>query len=202
MAATILEQALKKHVNESMADDPYYAAIVCQFLGKMSAGFYESEYVDMVFQNHWPSFDIYDADVFMNIHAQLVMGGIAWAKIEVGHMPSKNNQVDENNRKLSFLPSPFEAKFIPEVGGGADCDGYFTWNFPVGFGIHNPDTDTWTRKEFGPRTLPLEVGTTASYRTLGHFASERGLARWAYGSAFVDAFILLDNNLWTVELQN
>src|SRR5690606_39295719 len=51
--------------------------------------------------------------------------------------------------------------------------------------------------EIVPGLLPLEVGYTDGSRTLLHFAQERGVARWPYGSDTIYLYKVIDDTLWT-----
>lgn len=97
------------------------------YLREIKEGKYDEEIVNVVCQHgHYSSFfDLYDAHIFSVIHKKIKSGKLYYRKIWVGSTPSQNHQVEENNRKLQGLPDPFQAKFIPGVGGGAEDDGYF-----------------------------------------------------------------------------
>lgn len=126
------------------------------------SGEYPQWFVDFVCQRARGSFDSLDAYVLGSILARYRRGELLFTKIQLGSTPLADREREANQALLRALPAPFTALVEPD----ADGDGLLMWS-----------------KE----SVALEIGTTASSRTLMHLEFRQGLARWPYGS---DSIIL------------
>lgn len=195
---TIHQQMLHEIVNEHCAQDSQWVTIVSRVLRLLMEGHWEQPYVDSLVQK-WSryEYDIYDAYAFAQCHAALRVGSVLHATVRVAAGPRADKQVSENNRMLKQLPAPFFAQFR---GNNQDDDGFLAWHEPVLFHrMHAAGQDELT--PIPPSTLPLEIGYTDASRTLLHFAQERGVARWPYGSDTLHLYKVIDDALWSPVIQ-
>jgi hypothetical protein len=145
--------------------------------------------ITQYFPRRKADYDLYDAYAFGVIHSGALSGSILSATIELKSEPCRDTETEENNRILQRLPPPFHALF--EGGPGGPSDGWLSWDTAVRFG--NVLSDGSTKKQMIPPTrLPLEVGYTEAGTTYGHLSTERGLARWPYGSTEVTLLKVID----------
>jgi len=189
---TIHRRMLRETVNERCAQDARWAMAVSRVLQGLMDGYWDTAYVHSLVQK-WNryEYDIYDAYAFAQCHAALHMGKVLYRMIQVGAPPQPDNQVRENNRTLNQLPAPFHARFL---ASNQDDDGFLAWEEPVFF---ESIIESVGPVEIVPGLLPLEVGYTDGSRTLLHFAQERGVARWPYGSDTIYLYKVIDDTLWT-----
>lgn len=111
-------------------------------------------------------------------------------QINIGRTPSADAKRGANAAALSALPGPFVAE-VDLAQNGADADGHFAWTAPINVNMYI-EGDTPVACEMSPRSIPLEIGSTAPSRTLLHVARDLGVARWAYGSEHLLLFLNLD----------
>lgn len=164
--------------------------VITETTVKLTSGFYTD--ADFYFQNYYgkPVPDVYDTVAFL-LARQDVFNGKTWVcDIVIKETPGPDSDVEGNNQKLSLLKTKFsdlkaEAQFIPGRGGGANNDGYFSFE-DMRFYQFNPDNEVVDEKKFS-FTLPLEVGTTAASKTLLHIRTH-GVARWPYHSDTIRVF--------------
>jgi hypothetical protein len=124
-------------------------------------------------------------------YTKVLLGDVGGCKVRVGSSPRGNSEMEENNATLQA------ALFHPFSAFAEDChesDGVFTWSEPV-----KATRFIKTRRsyealtiELSPRSAPLEIGYTHSYRSYIHlFGPEHGLARWCYGDDFIRVLRML-----------
>lgn len=174
---TAMEQAISREVNERI-NDAAWADLLGQTSARMNAGFYPHYILESIVQKHTGAFTIYDAYPFLLIWSALRKARILMFHVSVGETPFKDCQVGEMNKTLAKLPSRFAAHF---VGGLYESDGDFKCLEPTQVNSTNSEVP---RTGIVPsnRVFPLEVGTTASWKTLEHLHKSGGLARWPYAS--------------------
>jgi hypothetical protein len=186
---TIHEQAVKRHLKEVLEgeDRADWQSVLFETLKKMGNNFWW--YLDAVGQKHYNGYTLEDAYAFVQVHSDISMGKVVICRVRTGGVPGSDNSVRGNNELLSSVPKPFEASFEPQTGGGADNDGWFTWNKPIKMQLHSM-TDDGKMVYVKPWLLPLEVGTTAYSKTLLHIRTA-GVARWPYGDEWITVFYRL-----------
>lgn len=194
-----LEQASQEVVAEKM-EDPVWAKVLTETVGKFNSHFWPQDYIDIIFQKGWGRPDIYDAYHFACIHAAIMDGRIAVFQIPVDCVPFGDKEIDENgifknDLVLQELKEPFGGKFW---GGNYDNDGYIGWTKPInallciremaGFVIVPPFGEKNDSGQFVKCCpCPLEVGTTNAGTTHFHLryvfagTGEWAVARWPYG---------------------
>lgn len=175
---TNVQQQLVKIVNKKIVD-ANWCITLSDVLGKLTNGYYEKWYVNMIFQNHerYP-LSIYDAYAFSLIHCDICSGKIVLSKIGLGEIPMKDKCIDINNALLDRLWYPFYGKFW---GGTQDSDGYIDVKEEIEMNSITPDYGKITSMADG--MFPLEVGYTNAGKTMTYLRSNFGrLARWPYDS--------------------
>jgi hypothetical protein len=183
------KSAIEEIVNSSVKENKKYANILVDYMIKLKTGYWEQEYVDAIFQNERDVVDLSDAFCFAKIHSSIYNRDIARLQVFVGKTPSKNEAEEENNNKLKNIPYPFSSEFIPGKGGSATDDGYLCWNKEISGGLYNKEKDVYEEFTIPPRTVPLEVGSTDASRSYFHLFQDESLARWPYGSEWIDVFV-------------
>ena len=137
-------------------------------------------WVGCVCQTHTGRLHPYDGYVMLMLELDLALGQLAVARIRVGQGPAPDKEKDRNETILrAAMPTGWS------VGvGGYDSDGSIDW------GDQRPDfVDLMTMSS--PRLYrgaALEIGTTASHKTLLHLRRRGALARWPYGSEYLWIF--------------
>lgn len=172
------------HVEEFLASGEGAGEVLVQAVRNLRVGYYGQEYVDSIFQEANRTYDIYDAEPFIQIHSGICLGTILLARIWVGSEPSADVEVAENSRKLSRVTEsrPFEASF---KGGKGEQDGVLAWSSPIKM-ERMSDGQTLLVKE---HSAPLEVGYTHAWTSYVHLARYLCLARWCYGSKWITLFV-------------
>ena len=92
---------------------PDVATTVAEVYGRLKrGGYYEQALVDAVFQK-WDRLplELEDAWSFFLVYADIVMGKVRVARINVGCKPSRDDAVEINCRKLKKLQPQFSAAF-------------------------------------------------------------------------------------------
>jgi hypothetical protein len=138
-------------------------------LGRVKAERYPRWFVDFVVQKQRP-LDLFDAYVIGSVLARYRFGELRFLRLDVGASPSADRERVANQAKLDAgLPSGVEAVISPSSRG----DGHLSWR---------------------DHTAVLEIGTTASSRTLEHleFGGE-ALARWPYESGQIVVALKTEN---------
>ena len=167
--------------------------------GFYARGAHNAELQRAIFQNWNESIDMVDAYCFSQVRTLLLGGMLAMTAFDVGAEPLRDSAREENERALRRkLPRGVQA-FVNR----ANCtegDGTVEWSTPI----------TFTRSHFSPEngvehlsrvifprgSAVLEIGTTASTRTLSHLQQVTALARWPYGSRFVTVFARVNSTAW------
>jgi hypothetical protein len=126
--------------------------------------------------------DIYDAAAFAKIWFPLLHGEILHLRIPVGSTPLPNKEEEENARRLSSLPKPFDTTM--EFGLKSQ-DGFLFWNRPIKMARSSGDDIVEEIVVEGGRGAPLEVGATEGSRTAMHFVEYGCLARWPYDQDYI-----------------
>lgn len=111
-------------------------------------------------------------------------GWVAFAHTRVGVGPVADKLADENNARLSGLQPPYRARFAPMLASGYCDDGAFYWDARIQLGARAGSGSEASYFQDAGRA-PFEVGLTKSSRTIQHLMDDGGVARWAYGSAFI-----------------
>ena len=183
MGDTIWEQASETHFDELSTEDPQCIWEIVKRYKKLLS---ENEYDLGIFgQFHQERF-VTPAQIldFAFIRKWLDDGDLTGAIIPLGYEPSKDSEIEENNKKLSVLPEWINAKFF---GGLGDDDGYIKFHEPL----------TLTNDVCGVSRLfdkgvhfPLEVGYTSFTRSYFHLLTQGYLARWPYHSKNIYLFAL------------
>lgn len=178
MSITVKRRAAENAYYERVQAEPLYAAVIADYSRRLRDGFYA--HADWYGQYYYPP-DAVAASVFAFLHTDEALGNIVFCQIYVGSDPSGDSHVEENNQKLSKLPSGFSAKFF---GGLADCDGWLRWDRPIELNAITGEGKE-IKKILPPGDAPLEVGYTNFETTYVHLWGERILARWPYGSEWI-----------------
>jgi hypothetical protein len=167
----------------AIEQNPKWASVISDILIRLNKRFYPSDFVNAILQKY-DRWDMLDAYVFGIIWNHYRAGHILRLDIPIGKGPGRDKEIEGNNLILSRLPGMFKAEFIPQVGCGANDDGFLEWKQPVEFKRAN-DLQSIT---LDPWHLPLEVGSTDAVTTFHHMLLNFGVARWPYHS---DKIILL-----------
>ncbi len=137
-------------------------------------------WADCVCQTHTGRLHPYDGYIMLMLELDLALGQLAMARIHVGQGPAPDKEQDRNETTLRAAMPPGWSVDV----GGYDSDGSIHW------GDRRPDfVDLMTMSD--PRMHPgaaLEIGTTASHKTLLHLRRRGALARWPYGSEYLWIF--------------
>jgi len=160
---------------------PELAASICEARDKIMTCKYDPDFIRFVFQNHWNSVSMEDAFAFAVLWSWWLTGRLFIAKIDVGMEPSRDKHRDGNRLLLQALPGEFRADVWESINY---CDGTISWNAPITMFGHEWEGEQlrMVTREFPAASAPLEIGTTASSRSLLHVFQSLSLARWAYGS--------------------
>lgn len=213
MGGTIWKQLNEEQVNER-CQHPGWAAALTTCVRQMNDGFWDSDYLDIFLQkwDRFRTYTIYDANAFSEIHAALCSGKILLAHIHVGSEPQSDSEIEENDLALSQIeiieyhlyddaglvdaaPIHFSGEFW---GKKTELDGLFEWDEPIHFSIKTAAGEL-IDQNINPQCLPLEVGFTNAWTSLGHLIQERGLARWPYHSQVVTLCKVIDDSWHTVD---
>jgi hypothetical protein len=173
------EDGVRFVVNELVLKDADAAVTISRYCVKMNSGLWSDDYVDAIVQKFSGSYDIYDAYVFAKIHAEILEGLTMFQRIHVGERPSADRFKDSNRAKLGNLMRPFRATITDVRGAAANDDGRLKWDEAITFGQHLGDGRI-QGASCPPWIVPLEIGTTASSRTLAHLGQCGAVARWPY----------------------
>jgi hypothetical protein len=178
--------ALSK-VYAAIAKDPEQVRIAHRYLEKLRDGFYDREWVDVLFQSPFgsnvrPS----DAAAFGMVWVAIHQGAIVHARILVGKMPAADRDLEHNASLLNALPPPFQAKLWC---GNREHDGLLEWSERITL-AHTSEEEVLDEVTLKPGAAPLEVGYTTISKTLAHLNQDRVLARWPYGQRVVTLLAL------------
>lgn len=191
MGSTAVDQAIEEVVSRKL-EDPAWAQILTDTLRKMNSGFWDRAYLNVFLQKHRFKYDLYDAYAVANLHAMINTGRIARIIIDIAEQPIADRHIDEMNAILqNHMSPPFAALFS---GGNYDGDGNIEWTDEVVAQVSkvNDDHTAHFYVRVPPRKISLEVGSTTGAKTLWQIQSERGLARWPYGSNEITVMLLVD----------
>jgi hypothetical protein len=179
---------LQHATHREMMKSPEFAAALPAIVERMQRDF-PRQLIDSIVQKYRDDIDIYDAYAFYRIYEMIDQGKLAITLIDIGRTPRPDDARQANNESLAMLPEPFLAEFIGGTGNGRTDDGAFCWTEPVTM-IKTVDGEE-IEVRLPPMSVPLEVGTTASSRTLSHLRDQPGrggLARWPYHSTAISLF--------------
>lgn len=190
--------SIKDFVEDIFDKNPEIAAEMHKIKYKIRKGYYDKNYIDSIFQLDIRSqFDAHDVYFFYLIHEAILSGKIIKTEVYVKETPFADKDIENNNRVLkNNLPLFFEAKFNPTYGYGYNDDGKLKWTKPLFFEKTTLNEKNEQVKQFvkvGPRSTPLEVGTTKPETTFLHlFKDNTCLSRWAYNSDSISIFCNTD----------
>lgn len=213
MYGTLWEQVNREKTND-LCRSPEGARVIATYVSQMEDGFWDANYLD-IFLQKWDRFNrytIYDACAFSEIHTAIALGQILLVKVHVGTVPYSDSEIEENNLALAQIgdgvyhlwddtgildipPTSFSATFW---GGKADADGLFAWHQPIEFSANTPENGI-VHQTIDPGCIPLEIGYTNAWTSLGHLIQERGLARWPYDSKVITLCKVIDDDWCTVK---
>lgn len=176
--------SMKGAIDRQMTDDPDWASVYYRTLKRLEQGFYDQEWVDVIFQKYEGFIiNIYDAAFFSQ--SWILMGAceLLYCKAQVGEPPGSDEDIAGNNNKLKNLPPPFRATFSPGKGAVIG-DGQLNWNMDLEVGMERGG------KHFGPVVIApgqatLEVGFTRATTTWYILNHQHFLARWPYFSEWI-----------------
>ena len=175
---------MKRAIDRQMTDEPDWASIYYRTLKRLERGFYDQEWVDVIFQGQEGNvINIYDAAFFGQPWILMGRGELLYCKAQVGQPPGSDDDIEGNNNKLKNLPQPFRATFSP--GKGPDIgDGQLYWDEDIEIGMEKGG------KHFGPIVIgrgqaTLQVGMTEATTTWYILNHQRFLARWPYYSEWI-----------------
>lgn len=186
--------------------------LVYKYLGKLRSGGFDAGFVDTVVQKHTrhAEYDIYDAFIFSQIWHDLHSGRMSYFRINLGSLPTADantndldvalrglsgkrvSQVRPDNPERVQLDCLISGSFIGQLG---PADGKLEWTGVIPVTTYNADGNT--RIENVPeKSIPIEVGWTASTTTANHLISRQALARWPYYSKWIH--VLYCNTYWSL----
>ncbi|MCP3763675.1 hypothetical protein NLX67_14965 [Domibacillus sp. A3M-37] len=186
----------KRNLQSKFLKEPEWFPLMYGYIDKLQNGHYEPKYVvDSIFQKSRfnPDIDIVDAYCFAHIWAGIHSEIIITAAIEIGQGPYQDSKVELNNKlleKIADTDCPGKATFVPQQGASANDDGIFKWNEEMWFAKQNHPKGTKTLIPLKDGYLPLEVGSTDSFRTFRHIFQGFGVARWPYNSPYLYVMVL------------
>lgn len=151
---TLHERAVTGTVQEALSV-PEWRSALSAVLVAIRERRYPQWFVDFVVQRGRGDLDVVDAYCVAAVLARYRKGELSFFRVAVGSAPKPDADREGNQRLLRALPPPLTATVDP----GTDDDGWF---------------------QDGKSSVPLEIGTTASSRTLMHLEFRDGLARWPY----------------------
>jgi hypothetical protein len=185
---------LYEAIDDSLIEQPKYASVCYQFIRSLRDKEFEPGMVSALFQE-WDRhrLQVYDGYLFSLLWTALCAGDIHWTTLEIGLGPERNNDKEQNNRRLSQLAKRkwirvdngghvdrtlqrFAGIFSGPLGIG---DGYIEWHTPLTVGSVSP----WcgeAEQSVPPTRAPLEVGYTRLTTTYYHLRTSGCLARWPY----------------------
>jgi len=175
--------------------DPERAVFLADLLFRMNDRCFARDYLDLCIQAgfHHQEYTIYYAYAFSHFIEWLWTGRVLMARVSPPRLdecgPFGDHQVEENNLVLSFLPEPFEGRF---VGGDTyGPDGQISWSRPIKLSrlTDRGDRALHEHVTVEPRSIPLEVGTLSNYNTHHHLRQSDGVARWPYGCPFITVMV-------------
>jgi hypothetical protein len=177
MSGTMHEGSLMLSMESAIRSDPRFAIEILDVRQRMLDGFYKPDaLVDAIGSpTHWSRHDdLLHAYGFMLMWCHIMSGQAAVRYVDVGHFPSMDKSREPNRLKLQNLSAPFSARVWD--GGRNDDDGCFSWSAPIEVNRDGSGVELYDRSG----SVPLEIGETRVSRTLLHFRSENGVARWPY----------------------
>jgi hypothetical protein len=149
---------------------------------RLRTGFYPAQIVEFTFQKGWRPNEITlsDAYCFMHVWSDYLTGDLCLFAIPVGSVPRSDSALEENTKALANLYD-FQT-FVHNAP--KDDDGWLGWNDKIGCQkvVLENGIEKRSKIWLQPSRVPLEIGSTSAARTFGHLETERGLARWPYGS--------------------
>lgn len=191
MGTTATDWAIQKIVGEKM-QDPAWASVLIDTLGRMNNGFWDRSYLNVFLQKHRFKYDLFDAYTVANLHAMINSGKIARVVIDIAEHPISDSLVDEMNGILqNHMSPPFTAEFW---GGNYDGDGKVEWSEEIVAQVskvYDDRTDHFYVR-VPPRSATLEVGSTTGAKTLSQVRGERAVARWPYESGEITILLLVE----------
>jgi hypothetical protein len=192
------QTALHETVSKLLGDASYQH-IIRRYHEGLDAAFFNKDWVDVVYQH--PDRDrctLTDAAVFAALWTAIQLGNLLSLRIPLGRTPFSDEELLANNAALQALPPHFGATLW---GRNFEQDGVLEWNVPIQMArskVGEPLVPT----EVQPSKSPLEVGYTDAPTTFSHLRSNRGLARWPYGHAFLTLLWLPPQNELNLWLPN
>lgn len=189
---TAHELGLSRSMDKRMIECEFLGGCVAKTRINIADGRYPDDLVNFVFQRgdrrHTSTEDAY---AFAQVWAMYNNGKFSFAYVDVGREPGPDGSVAQNQTILrENLPSVFVSTVDCKL---LDQDGSISWSVPICLTSHKEGNgelcDCGCNKRFVDiassfcqDTVPLEIGSTTSSRTLLHLAQSGGLARWPYGS--------------------
>lgn len=178
---TLHERVIRDQVEEYLEKETDAGRALVDTLKKVRRNEIPRWFVDFVVQRYRGELDIYDAFALLELHSRWLARCLGFAHIEVGKRPASNREQELNTRRLKMLPFPFEGSVSGSLHD--DYDGSIRWSEPIIFSFFCDENCAGCERcriSVQPDSAILEVGTTASSRTLVHFVERVFLARWPY----------------------
>lgn len=182
--ATTLHESVASEHAANLASRPGGALVLEQYRTRLRHHYWGSEYEDAIGQ---PLLSVRPGQIasFATVHSGIAGGTIGRFLVRAGGVPRSDASRAENAELLADLPSPFGAFVAPGQGTSTHGDGRLEWIEPVEVDV---PSGTVT---LAPRSVPLEIGTSQSSRTLLHLLEEQGVARWPYGHDWITILVAL-----------
>lgn len=181
MALTRFSELWRDRVDESIAVDRDFAETVLSIMRRLNDPNALARPLDDVVSQPWgrQRRDWYDGAAQVEIGAELQVGLLVIALIEVGAPPGRDREQAGNQQKLDRLSSPYSAW----CASGND-DGRLEWRHPIQIS-HEMDGGEPLVVVYPPSGVPLEIGHTEPETTVQHLARDGGVARWPYGHVLI-----------------
>jgi hypothetical protein len=192
--SNVFQKSLEQIAEERLSENPKLLSAMWLLHLRLKRGHFAKEWVDALMQSHKDRSDLYDAYGFAILWSAILKGEIYHAVCEIGRQCGRDASIAYNNEILSSVTqivgqSHTHVRCQAEFSGGlGDSDGHFAWLDTLHFCRHRnqPHTDatlcSYETVSVDACQVPLEVGATSVGTSCGHIFSERGLARWPYGS--------------------
>ena len=192
-------ESVRRSIELALKETPTLLDDFLEVRDRLSVGYY-GWWQDVIVQQSYRGYDIYDAAVFCEIQAALHREQIAHSRLVGIPQPAGDKATKKNRAALANLIAPFRARFTGSTKGD---DGWLAWSRPIELDLLRDGKRVAPHREpqSKPGTgIPLEVGYTDSATTLWRLAQHRALARWPYSHEFIFMFVVVDNYLWRPRL--